>query len=474
MKILIDEFEITKRTLLHYGTLDAPFMKEYFKFIKLPNRTKVKFYNFKQNIYSSKFSGGNITKDNLCKALQLENVKDIHDAQNDCLLQWQLFKAMDNKPWFITSTLVNVYDIYKYNSDYYMPASYVERFGRIHELVGAKVPTMQLVKTRDVISIDLPDTLNKYNPWLVDYFLGNIMEKQIKLFLNAKDLEFESFVWCSKNKSCMEKVGSFKVNKEPVIEYAFKKDGKIEILGNKTQKEIVYFLTVIINRLKHKIEGEGLSCEITKDGVYCCFAGEKKCIFDLSVFPDISFEIKCNEIDNIENVTVYGNNNLLVESISNEFIDIIQPYAKEFADKIKSSVFREKQIYSQENVISEKYHTLALCDFSNEYAIMEMKVSTSPWLTKNYSTQCLLQSIGKPVIEHFEPILKTFVDTDLIGEKRREFYLCVYNAEQQKLTVSEYHFERELDSNQVKRFRTYVNNLKLYGGSSMHFLTLEK
>ena len=26
----------------------APFMKEYFKFIKLPNRTKVKFYNFKQ------------------------------------------------------------------------------------------------------------------------------------------------------------------------------------------------------------------------------------------------------------------------------------------------------------------------------------------------------------------------------------------------------------------------------------------
>ena len=458
MKILIDEFEITKRTLLHYGTLDAPFMKEYFKFIKLPNRTKVKFYNFKKNIHSSKWTDGDITKDNLCKMLGIEGVQDVHSAKNDCLLQWQLFKAMNNQSWFITSSWHD-YDVYKYNPNYYMPASYLQSYGRIHELIGYKLPTMNLEKIRDVVSIDLPKELNKYSPYLIDYFLGNIMEQQINVGLNAKDLSMESFVWCAKNKSCLEKVGSFAAEREqPIIEYTFKEDGKIETLGDKEKKEKVDFLSYLIRKIKYEIEHYGYTCEITTEGIYRIFEGEKELVFDLSIFPDISIgtEIK----DDGEWIVVYGNNNLLVENITNEFIEIVQPYTKKFADEIKSVIFRDKQIYSQENVVSDKYHTLALCDFSNEYAIMEMKVSCSPWLTFNYSSQCFLQAIGTPIIEHFTPVLKEFDDVNLPIEKRREMYLCVYDNKQNKLTVSECRFVRDYTSAENKSFTAFFKKWK--------------
>ena len=439
VKILFEEFEIDKRIILHYGTLDAPFIKKYFQEHHIPRRTTLKFYNFKNLIHSSKWSHGNITKDNLCRAIGLENIQDVHSAKNDCLLQWELFKKIDNKPWFITSTLVNVYDIYKYNPDYYMPASYIQSYGRIHQLTGCKLPTMQLEKIRDVVSIDLPKELNKYSPWLIDYFLGNIMEQQINVGLDAKDLSMESFIWCAKNKSCLEKVGSFSVKSDtPIIEYAFKKDGKIETLGDKEKKENVLFLSRIVRKIKYEIERYGYTCEITPKGIYRIFEDEKELVFDLSIFPDITIGTEIE--DDEEWIVVYGNNNLLMEKITNEFIEIVQPYTKEFANKIKSIIFRNKEIYSQENVISDKYHTLALCDFSNEYAIMEMKVSCSPWLTSNYASQCFLQAIGVPATNNFTPILKDFKDIDLPIEKRREMHLCIYDNKQNKLMVSEYRF----------------------------------
>ena len=63
---LMQRFELDKRIILTYGSLDERFIKNYFIRKRLLGYEKMKFYNFKHDIISSRFSEGNITKDNLC------------------------------------------------------------------------------------------------------------------------------------------------------------------------------------------------------------------------------------------------------------------------------------------------------------------------------------------------------------------------------------------------------------------------
>ena len=102
---VIKEFELDKRTILTYGNLER-FIKNYFKRKKLKGFEKLKFYNFKHDIISSKYSGGNVTKDNLCELYNIENVKKIHNGVNDCILEWQLFKKMNGNKLLITNNYV--------------------------------------------------------------------------------------------------------------------------------------------------------------------------------------------------------------------------------------------------------------------------------------------------------------------------------------------------------------------------------
>ncbi len=84
---------------------------------------KLHFFNFKRNIISSRFSGGNITKDNLCRLYEIDNVQELHTGANDCLLEWELFKKMDNNRLLITNNKV-----FEFNEDYIVPASYLATY----------------------------------------------------------------------------------------------------------------------------------------------------------------------------------------------------------------------------------------------------------------------------------------------------------------------------------------------------------
>ena len=83
---IISEFDIDNRIILTYGSLDEKFIKNYFKRHNINGFERFNFYNFKRNVISSKFSGGNITKDNLCKLYGIENVTATHTGHNDCIL----------------------------------------------------------------------------------------------------------------------------------------------------------------------------------------------------------------------------------------------------------------------------------------------------------------------------------------------------------------------------------------------------
>ena len=53
----------------------------------------------------------------------IENVQELHTGTNDCLLEWELFKKMDNNRLLITHDKV-----FEFNNDYIVPASYLATY----------------------------------------------------------------------------------------------------------------------------------------------------------------------------------------------------------------------------------------------------------------------------------------------------------------------------------------------------------
>ena len=74
---IIQDFELEKRTILIYAgkNFDASFLSEYLKRHHILGFDKLNFYNFKRNIISSRYSQGNITKDNLCALFEIDGVE---------------------------------------------------------------------------------------------------------------------------------------------------------------------------------------------------------------------------------------------------------------------------------------------------------------------------------------------------------------------------------------------------------------
>ena len=93
---IVKEFELEKRIILIYSgrDFDKEFLSAYLKRHGIYGFEKLKFYNFKKNVISSRYSNGNITKDNLCTLFNIEGVQSIHSSANDCKLEWQLFEKM--------------------------------------------------------------------------------------------------------------------------------------------------------------------------------------------------------------------------------------------------------------------------------------------------------------------------------------------------------------------------------------------
>lgn len=121
---LISVFELDKRTILHYGSLDRRFIRDYFARHGLSGFDQMTFFNFKQLICPLSWSDGSITKDNLCKLFRIQGVNAVHTGLNDCKLEWELFKAIDGHfllarmEWF-------KWNISVLSPDYILPVSYL-------------------------------------------------------------------------------------------------------------------------------------------------------------------------------------------------------------------------------------------------------------------------------------------------------------------------------------------------------------
>ena len=135
---LIEEFELDKRIILHYGSIDEKFLRNYFKRNKLPGFERLTFHNIKNDIISSGF-GGNVTKDNLCHVFGIKGITDIHTGINDCILQWQLFLKIQEQGKLI----VLGDDVFTFSEDYILPISYISSMPKLQSIASDKLPNIK-------------------------------------------------------------------------------------------------------------------------------------------------------------------------------------------------------------------------------------------------------------------------------------------------------------------------------------------
>lgn len=130
---LFERFELGSRTLLHYGNIDEKFIREYFKRQGLRGFERLRFYNFKRMVCSSKFSDGSLTKDRLCGAFGIDGVTEVHTGINDCKLEWRLFEAFGGN--YILATMRAFHWQFSVLSpDYIIPVSYLSAIPNLSRL----------------------------------------------------------------------------------------------------------------------------------------------------------------------------------------------------------------------------------------------------------------------------------------------------------------------------------------------------
>lgn len=281
---IIEEFELNKRTILTYGNLDENFIKNYLKRKKLKGYEKMRFYNFKHDIISSSFAG-NVTKDNLCRIYGIDNVKEVHSGENDCLLEWQLFKKMNGNKLLVTNN--NVFEL---NDDYIIPASYLSRYTNF-KYCFQNFPKIDYT-VRKVKSITIKtNKIKKFDTNIS----GMTIEHLINTMLNVKKIDSFDF-----------------------------------LLENKRKLKFIGKLPAIYYEIPTKFNNDGTITAIREE--------DKKIVKEI---------------------------NKSTEELKKKIVPVIE--------YIKTNIFKDKEILSQELIISNDRKVLAQCDLSNEKSILEIK-----------------------------------------------------------------------------------------------------
>lgn len=282
---LIEEFDLLNRTILTYGSIDEKFIKNYFKRKGLCGYEKLHFFNFKRNIISSRFSSGNISKDNLCRLYGIDNVQELHTGANDCLLEWELFKKMNNNKLLITHD-----EVFEFNNDYIVPASYLATYPNFkyhtQHLPRFKCSS-KVVKKFELVSRKIKKFPTNFN--------GMIIEHLINTMLDAEKIDSSAFL--IQNKSKLRYIGKLPSPYDEIYMH-FNSDGTVSAVENKDR--------------------------------------------------DLAEEL-------------------------NKFILLLKEEIVPLVDYIKKSIFKNKHILSQELVVHRDKNVLALCDLSNETAVLEIK-----------------------------------------------------------------------------------------------------
>ena len=238
---LFEEYELDKRTVLTYSELDKNFLKEYFKRKKLQGFEKINLYNFKHNIISSRFTGGNVTKDNLCKLYEIGNVKDVHTSENDCILEWKLFQKMDGKRLLVTND-----DVFELNDEYLIPASiFAYPNMKYHEDLN-RLPPFHIIKQRIFKKEIDGNGLSRFR----SNFDGILLEHIVNSMINVERLDPRNFTY--QNKRILKYLGTLPPTKK-AIPLVLKPDGLVAAV-NEEDTQLANELNAVSQILQIRME----------------------------------------------------------------------------------------------------------------------------------------------------------------------------------------------------------------------------
>lgn len=236
---LITEFDLCNRTILTYGDIDEKFIKNYLKRKRIRGFEKLHFYNFKRNIISSRYSSGNITKDNLCRLYGIDNIQVVHTGVSDCLLEWKLFEKLDDRKLLVTDNKV-----FEFNNDYIVPASYLTTYPNfkyhLQNLPRIKCSAM-VVKRFEIVSGKIKKFPTNFN--------GMTIEHLINTMLNVEKIDSSAFL--IQNKSKLKYIGKLPSPHDDIY-INFNVDGTVTAVENK-DKELADELNKFLLFLKKEI-----------------------------------------------------------------------------------------------------------------------------------------------------------------------------------------------------------------------------
>lgn len=295
---LIADFELDQRTILHYGALDYRFIRDYFTRHNLDGFDRLRFYNFKRLICSTKWSDGSLTKDNFCNFFGIEGVNDVHSGLNDCMLEWELFKKIDGRYLLARVTPSGPHEgqwrLSVLNPGYILPVSYLETYANLARVVGRPYICCE---STTVCELELAGESIKRFP---SNFSGMTIEHLISTMLGVTKEDNSAFL--AQNAAKNELLGympsylhitPISFNADGTVTAAHKQDKLLEAALNATIEELRGQITPLVKFIREEIfHGQTItSQELVIDDERGILA-----LCDLST-PDAILEIKtssCN------------------------------------------------------------------------------------------------------------------------------------------------------------------------------------
>ena len=243
---IVDEFELEKRTILIYSgrNFDATFLSEYMRRHRISGFERLNFYNIKKNVISSKYSLGNITKDNLCSLFEIDGVETVHSGLHDCELEWKLFEKMDGYYYLVTEG-AGEDNVFRLNEDYIIPASLFVTHPNLSRLVNDRhyiECTSVLVKTFEIDAKGIEKFPTNISGMTIEHLLNSMLDVNMQ----------NSQPFLLKNKMQLDYIGKIP-NGKTIVPIMYNPDGTVTAIQNK-DKEMVKRINSTAENLKERIQ----------------------------------------------------------------------------------------------------------------------------------------------------------------------------------------------------------------------------
>ena len=192
---------------------------------------------------SSKYSSGNITKDNLCSIFKIEGIETTHNGINDCKLEWQLFKKMDGYFYLITEG-PRADNVFRLNDNYIIPVSLLISHPNLSRILYDR-PYIEcqstIIKSFEISARGIEKFPTNFTGMTIEHLINSMLNVDVQ----------DSYPFLLKNKKKLDFIGKIP-NSVSMVPMFFNPDGTVTALQQQ-DKEMEKRINSTIKNLKEQI-----------------------------------------------------------------------------------------------------------------------------------------------------------------------------------------------------------------------------